>query len=83
MKLGLQIVDFTAPGGKRELARALADTAKMAEAVGFETIGVADHVWQHPFMGGAEREELEVYSVLSFLAAHTDRIFHAPMHPGM
>ncbi|HEY7029826.1 MAG TPA: TIGR03560 family F420-dependent LLM class oxidoreductase [Thermomicrobiales bacterium] len=74
MKLGLQLVDFAAPGGTRQLACALADTAKMAEAVGIETIGVADHVWQHPFMGGAEREELEAYSVLSFLAAQTDRI---------
>jgi F420-dependent oxidoreductase-like protein len=74
MKLGLQVVDFTAPGGPRALARALAETAKTAEEVGFSTIGIADHVWQHPFMGGAGREELEAYSVLSFLAAHTERI---------
>lgn len=74
MKLALQIVDFSPPGGPARLARALADVARTAEAVGFATIGVADHVWQHPFMGGAEKEELEVYSVLSFLAAHTDRI---------
>jgi F420-dependent oxidoreductase-like protein len=74
MKLALQVVDFTAPGGPRQLAYALANTAKKAEEVGFESIGVADHVWQHPFMGGAEKEELEAYSVLSFLAAHTARI---------
>jgi F420-dependent oxidoreductase-like protein len=74
MKLGLQIVDYTAPGGPAHLAKALTDVARLAEAVGFDAIGVADHVWQNPHMGGIEREHLEAYSVLSYLAAQTETI---------
>jgi F420-dependent oxidoreductase-like protein len=74
MKLGLQIVDYTAPGGPRQLAQALTEVARTAEAVGFDAIGVADHVWQNPHMGGIELEHLEAYSVLSFLAARTEKI---------
>ncbi|MEA2595873.1 MAG: hypothetical protein QOF01_2342 [Thermomicrobiales bacterium] len=74
MKLGLQIVDYTVQGGPAHLAQALAEGARTAEAVGFDAIGVADHLWQNPHIGGPEREHLEAYTVLSFLAAHTERI---------
>jgi alkanesulfonate monooxygenase SsuD/methylene tetrahydromethanopterin reductase-like flavin-dependent oxidoreductase (luciferase family) len=74
MKLGLQIVDYTAPGGPRQLGKALTEVARTAEAVGFKAIGVADHVWQNPHMGGIELEHLEAYSVLSYLAARTESI---------
>jgi GNAT superfamily N-acetyltransferase len=49
------------------------DIARTAEGVGFDRIGVADHVWQHPIMGGPEANEPEGYATLAFLAARTER----------
>jgi alkanesulfonate monooxygenase SsuD/methylene tetrahydromethanopterin reductase-like flavin-dependent oxidoreductase (luciferase family) len=71
MKLGLQINDYTVPGGHSRLGATLVDIAQTAEGSGFEFIGVDDHVWQvQPWMGPAEQEMLECYTTLTFLAAH-------------
>jgi F420-dependent oxidoreductase-like protein len=45
--------------------------ARTAEDCGFDRIGVADHLWQHPIMGGPEADEPECYTTLAFLAANT------------
>ncbi len=71
MKLVLHISDFGWPVPTERLPGLLADTAALAEAGGFDGIGVADHLWQHPIMGGPVRPQLEAYSTLAFLAAHT------------
>jgi alkanesulfonate monooxygenase SsuD/methylene tetrahydromethanopterin reductase-like flavin-dependent oxidoreductase (luciferase family) len=42
--------------------------------VGFDRIGVADHLWQHPIMGDPVANEPECYTMLSFVAANTERI---------
>jgi alkanesulfonate monooxygenase SsuD/methylene tetrahydromethanopterin reductase-like flavin-dependent oxidoreductase (luciferase family) len=52
VKLGLQLNSFDWKGGPARFARILADIAPAAEEAGFDRIGVADHVWQHPVMGG-------------------------------
>lgn len=52
----------------------LAEIARTTEEAGFGFIGVADHLWQHPIMGGPELEELECYTTLAFLAANTTNI---------
>ena len=51
MKLGLQINDFSWSGGPARLGATLAEIAQAAENTGFDRIGVADHLWQHPIMG--------------------------------
>jgi F420-dependent oxidoreductase-like protein len=71
MKIGLQIPDFTAPGGPERLSRALAAVARAADEAGFEMIAVMDHFFQIPVIGPAEREMLEGYTTLGYLAAHT------------
>jgi F420-dependent oxidoreductase-like protein len=73
LKLGLQINDFSWPVGPDHFGETLAGIARAADACGFDRIGVADHVWQHPIMGGPETEELECYTTLAFLAANTER----------
>jgi F420-dependent oxidoreductase-like protein len=73
MKLGLQINDFNWPGGPDRFGATLAEIAQTAEGCGFDRIGVADHFWQHPIMGGPESEEPECYTTLAFLAANTER----------
>jgi F420-dependent oxidoreductase-like protein len=71
MKLVLHINNFSWPGAR--FGATLADIGRTAEACGFDRIGVADHVWQHPIMGGPETDELECYTTLAFLAANTER----------
>jgi F420-dependent oxidoreductase-like protein len=51
---------------------------------------VADHLWQHPIMGGPVANEPECYTTLGFLAASTSHISLLPMvsgvhfrHPGV
>jgi alkanesulfonate monooxygenase SsuD/methylene tetrahydromethanopterin reductase-like flavin-dependent oxidoreductase (luciferase family) len=74
MKLGLHLVDYTWPGGPAATRSTLTELAGIAEETGFAAIAVADHVWQSPYLGGPERAVLEGYSVLAFLAAHTEKV---------
>ena len=71
MKVVLHINNFSWPGVR--FGPTLAEIGGTADACGFDRIGVADHVWQHPIMGGPETEELECYTTLAFLAANTER----------
>jgi hypothetical protein len=71
MKLALHINNFSWPGFR--FGATLAEIARSADSCGFDRIGVADHLWQHPIIGGPEAEELECYSTLAFLAANTKR----------
>ena len=74
MKLGLHINDYNWPIEPGRFGATLAEIGRTAEAAGFASIGVADHVWQDPHVGGPELPELECYGTLAFLAAHTRRI---------
>ena len=73
MKLGLQIPDFTWPGGPSRIGADLASIAQTAEGAGFESMGVMDHFFQIRSVGAPEREMLEAYTTLGFLAGHTAR----------
>ena len=73
MKLILHLNDFTWQVAPNQFGSTLAEIAWAAEAAGFERIGVADHVWQAPQAGGPEVPELECYTTMAFLAAHTSR----------
>ena len=73
MKLGLQIPDFTWPGGPAELGATLAKVARTADDAGFEFIGVMDHLFQIRSVGSDKREMLEAYTTLGYLAGHTSR----------
>jgi len=74
MKLGLHIPSTTWEGGATRLGAKLADVVQAAESAGFETIDVADHVWGHPATGGVEAGQIEAYTTLGFIAAHTHRV---------
>jgi F420-dependent oxidoreductase-like protein len=73
MKIGLQIPDFTWPGGPSRLGADLAQVARTADAAGFDRIAVMDHVFQIGAVGPAEHDMLEAYTTLGFLAAQTSR----------
>jgi F420-dependent oxidoreductase-like protein len=73
MKVGLQIPDFTWPGGPSSLGADLARVARTADDVGFNRIAVMDHFFQIGMVGPPEHDMLEAYTTLAFLAAHTSR----------
>jgi F420-dependent oxidoreductase-like protein len=83
MKLGLQLNSFDWSGGPERFGRNLAEIGGTTEAAGFDRIGVADHVWQHPIMGGPEANEPECYTTLAFLAANTQRVGLTAMVSGV
>ena len=72
MRLVLHINNFSWPGAR--FGPTLAEIGSIADECGFDRIGVADHVWQHPIMGGPETDKLECYSTLAFPAANTERV---------
>ena len=72
MKLGLHIPASEWPGGASRLGTTLASAVQAADAAGFDAISVSDHVWQHPIMGGPVASQIEAYTTLGFIAAHTE-----------
>jgi F420-dependent oxidoreductase-like protein len=77
MRLGLQLPSFTYPGGTPELRGHLTEIAEAAEASGFESLWVMDHLFQLPAdtgWGGPDEPMLEAYSALGFLAGVTSRV---------
>jgi F420-dependent oxidoreductase-like protein len=83
VKIGLQINGFDWAGGPSRFGETLVEIARAAEEAGFDRIAVADHVWQHPIMGGPEANEPECYATLSFLAASTERVGLTAMVSGV
>jgi F420-dependent oxidoreductase-like protein len=73
VKVGLQIPDFTRPEGPSTLGSALRDVAQTADDAGFDFIAVMDHFFQIGAIGPPEREMLEAYTSLGYLAACTSR----------
>jgi F420-dependent oxidoreductase-like protein len=73
VKIGLQIPDFTWPGGPPRLGSDLAAIARTADEAGFEFVAVMDHFFQIGVIGPPEHEMLEAYTTLGYLAACTSR----------
>ena len=73
MKFGLQINQFTWPGGPGAIGPTLARVARTADNVGFDSIWVMDHFFQIRGLGPPEAPMLEGQTALGFLAAHTER----------
>ena len=80
MKIGLQVPNFTWPGGSAGIASKLAEIAVAADEAKFSSLWVMDHFFQiggrnpQSGLGPAEDEMLEGYSVLSYLAGITKNL---------
>ena len=80
MKIGLQIPNFTWPGGPVGIAAKLAEIAKAADEGNFASLWVMDHFFQiggrdpRSTLGPAEDEMLESYSTLAYLAGITKKV---------
>jgi F420-dependent oxidoreductase-like protein len=73
VRFGLQINQFTWPGGAAAIGPTLARVARTADEVGFDSIWVMDHFFQIRQNGPPEAPMLEGQIALGFLAAHTER----------
>lgn len=78
MKIGLQLADFAWAEGATA-AETLVNLVVTAEETGFDAIGMADHVWQSPYMGGPEQPQLECFTTLGVVAASTRRVRLLPL----
>jgi F420-dependent oxidoreductase-like protein len=74
MKIGLQVPNFTLPGGPARIASTLAKIARAADEAGFASLWVMDHFFQIRGLGSPENEMLEGYSALAYLAGLTQRV---------
>lgn len=80
MKVGLQVPNFTWPGGPAQLGSKLAQIARTADDAGFYSLWVMDHFFQigsrdrSMGLGPAEDDMLEGYSVLSYVAGVTRNV---------
>lgn len=80
MKIGLQVPNFTWPGGPKEIHNKLAEIARTADDCGFSSLWVMDHFFQigrpnNPGgLGPAEDEMMEGYSTLSYMAGFTKHV---------
>jgi F420-dependent oxidoreductase-like protein len=83
VKLGVQIADFAWAGGPAGMAETLADIARTADEAGFSVVGAGDHLWQNVQMGGVEQPQLECFTTLSVVAAHTRRCRLVPLVAGV
>jgi len=73
MKFGLQINQFTWPGGPKMIAQHLANVARTADDAGFDSIWVMDHFFQIRGLGPPEAPMLEGMTALGHIAANTAR----------
>ncbi len=83
MKIGLQVPNFTYPGGPAQIAGTLAKVARAAEDAGFYSLWVMDHFFQIGVVGPHENEMLEGYATLGFLAAQTSKVKLGTMATGV
>jgi F420-dependent oxidoreductase-like protein len=74
VQIGVQIPDFTSPGGPARLGPDLATVGRAADEAGFSFIAVMDHFFQIGAIGPADREMLEAYTTLGYLAGCTSRV---------
>jgi F420-dependent oxidoreductase-like protein len=72
--IGVQIPDFTWPGGPERLGADLGRIARTADQGGFDFLAVMDHFFQISYVGPPEQDMLEAYTTLGFLAGQTERI---------
>jgi F420-dependent oxidoreductase-like protein len=83
MKIGLQLPNFTWPGGPSRIAGTLADIAHAADEAGIYSLWTMDHFFQIGPVGPPENDMLEGYGALSYLAALTEKVKLGTMVTGV
>ncbi|MGO9932932.1 MAG: LLM class F420-dependent oxidoreductase [Steroidobacteraceae bacterium] len=83
MKIGLQVPNFTWPGGATQMPGKLAEIARVTDDAGFFSLWVMDHFFQISMVGPPENDMLEGYTTLGYLAALTKRLKLGTMATGV
>jgi F420-dependent oxidoreductase-like protein len=83
MRLGLQVPNFTYANGQDQLGDTFGLIAERADRAGLYSFWVMDHFFQIRMVGPAEREMLEGWSALAFVAGRTNRIKLGTMVTGV
>jgi F420-dependent oxidoreductase-like protein len=83
VKIGLQVPNFTYPGGPAQIQGTLANIARTADDAGFYSLWVMDHFFQIVSVGTHELEMLEGYTTLGFFAALTKKVKLGTMVTGV
>ncbi|GAA0948224.1 LLM class F420-dependent oxidoreductase [Nonomuraea longicatena] len=83
MRIGMELAEFGWGSEPAELGPVLRRVAEVADDAGFDLVGVGDHLWQGPHAGGPERRQLECFTTLAVIAAHTRRCRIAPVVAGV
>ena len=74
LAFGLQVSRFDFPGHPACTGATLAELARAAEEVGFQSLWVMDHFLQIPQVGREWEDMLESHTTLAYLAGVTERI---------
>jgi F420-dependent oxidoreductase-like protein len=75
MRVSINVTNYSWPSGPARLGAELAWLAGAAEEAGVDTVWIADHLLQtDPTAPSDAGDMLEAYTVLGFVAAHTERI---------
>ena len=75
MRVSISLTNYSWPEGPQRLGPRLAQVVKAADEAGIDTVWVPDHLLQaDPTAASDQRDMLEAYTTLGFLAAHTERV---------
>jgi F420-dependent oxidoreductase-like protein len=83
VRIGLQVPNFTYPGGPERIAPTLAQIARVVDEAGFYSLWAMDHFFQIRVVGPPENDMLEGYTTLGFLAGLTKRVKLGTMATGV
>lgn len=74
MRLGIQVDRFTFAGGDAAISPVFGEVVTRAEAAGFSSLWVMDHLMQLPHVGAIDEPLPEAYATLGWAAAKTSTI---------
>jgi len=83
MDLGFHLAHLTFDSGAAQLGPTIARIARDAEDGGVKRLTVMDHFWQIRGYGPPEKDMLEAYTFLGFLAANTSKVLLHTMVTGV
>ena len=75
MRISISVTNYSWPGGRQALGAGLTGLVAAADRAGLDTVWVADHLIQaDPTAPPEDRDMLEAYTALGYLAARTERV---------
>lgn len=75
MKVSINVTNYSWPGGPSATRLRLRELVEAADAGGIDTVWVSDHLLQaDPTAAPGERDMLEAYTTLGFMAAAAERV---------